>query len=84
VYTVADLTGMVIDANTGLITWNNPTLGNTKIAIGCIILTLSYGLEYIGCDAFIDEFYQSHPWLLQLLQPDGGIGVVFFLTSFFG
>jgi large repetitive protein len=25
--------GMVIDANTGLITWNNPTLGNTQINI---------------------------------------------------
>jgi RHS repeat-associated protein len=25
--------GMVIDANTGLITWNNPTLGNTQIKI---------------------------------------------------
>jgi fibro-slime domain-containing protein/RHS repeat-associated protein len=26
-------TGMVIDANTGLITWDNPTLGNTNIQI---------------------------------------------------
>jgi RHS repeat-associated protein len=26
-------TGMVIDASTGLITWNNPTLGNTNIKI---------------------------------------------------
>ncbi|WP_219892165.1 putative Ig domain-containing protein [Chamaesiphon polymorphus] len=26
-------TGMVIDANTGLITWDNPTLGNTNIKI---------------------------------------------------